>query len=52
MDTMPKWNNRGKGHCGKCKKEYSCRKKPKTCECGNFLGGKWEEKPSPEPTIK
>ena len=47
-------SKRGFGACKICFKEYSNRKKPKLCVCGNELGGNFAEKPVtptfPEPS--
>jgi len=40
-----KGSKRGCGVCSVCSNEYSNRKKPKHCACGNFLGGSFVEKP-------
>jgi len=42
----PKGSKRGFGACGKCSKEFPSHKKTRHCKkCGNFLEGKFEEKP-------
>ena len=33
---------RGTGTCSKCGSSYPCRRKPKVCECGFELGGKFD----------
>ena len=52
--TLPSGSKRGYGVCKMCFKEYSNRKKPKLCACGNDLGGNFVEKPViptfPEPS--
>ena len=41
---MATGSKRGLGACKVCFKEYSNRKKPKFCPCGNHLGGSFTEK--------